>query len=206
MLEQVVARDPNYAPAWGMLGQAYAAIAPIDPLHLSMARPMSYAAFRQNRCKRRKPPRNRQFGSIPTTSMDIPRWHYARNYRGLVCSGGRFVQAGALARPREPRGSSSVQPDACARWAIEGFACDAPAPERAGAFRSVFNAATANVLWLNGRNDEAMAIFKEVCPEPPRSWPNFMHRWGVTAKPPIPCGGFLQGPFFREQCPFLRER
>ena len=24
LLEQVVARDPNYAPAWGLLGQAYA--------------------------------------------------------------------------------------------------------------------------------------------------------------------------------------
>jgi TolB-like protein len=73
LLEQVVARDSNYAPAWGLLAQAYA-YPPSMPLHSSMARPMSFAVLQRRRCKMRKPPRNRPFGSIPTTSMDILDW------------------------------------------------------------------------------------------------------------------------------------
>ena len=56
-------------------------------------------------------------------------------------------------------------------------------------FVPVFNANTAQVLWLNGQNDAAIAMLKDLPPDtrPFVPSPRFMRRWAVTAKPPTPC-------------------
>jgi hypothetical protein len=68
-------------------------------------------------------------------------------------------------------------------------------------FVPIFNQYTVIDLWLNGRNDEAIAIFKAL--PPTFFFPGFFlsqvyASMGGTAKPPMLCGTFVRGFFFPE--------
>jgi hypothetical protein len=107
------------------------AVSRISMLLLALGLPvvMTLAWYHGERASRRNSARSEQ-------QRRIYRIGTSANYSRPVCSGGRFVQAGTLARSRKPRGSPSVQRIAFECWAIEGCARDAPAPAGAGTFRS----------------------------------------------------------------------
>src|SRR6266446_2635230 len=85
LLEQVVARDPNYAPAWGMLGQTYAAIPSITGA-LVTGSPDELRRIAES-LQKAEAAAQQSIRLDPSHADGYTGLGYARNYRGL------FVQA-----------------------------------------------------------------------------------------------------------------
>ena len=163
LLEQVVARDPNYAPAWGLLGQAYA-LTPVftaawangstDALRLIETETMRKAEAAAQQAIRLDP--NHVDGYLALG--------WAREGRGgFVQAEDLYMQALSL---------DPGNPDALHRYGSLlanvgrlkdslGLRLRLQAQEP---FVPVFNYLTARILWETGRSDEAITILKALPP------------------------------------------
>ena len=168
LLEQVVARDPNYAPAWGMLGQAYGTKA----LFASALPNLSTDELRRVRAESLQKAEAAAQQAIRLDPNHIDGYTalaVARIFRGW------FVQAEDLfkqALSLDP-GNPEALHDYSQLLAGTGRLKDSLAMklrlQALEPFVPAFNVGIANALWLNGRNDEALAIFKA---SPPRAFYN----------------------------------
>ena len=163
LLEQVVARDPNYAPAWGLLGQPYALTPAFNAAFLNG----STDEFRQiaTQLLPKAEAAARQAIRLDPSNVDgYVALAYARNWHG------QFVEAEDLfkrALSLDPGNSDALN------WygyllADVGRLKDSLAMrlrlQAQEPLVPVFNWTTAEVLWENGRNDEAIAILKALPP------------------------------------------
>jgi adenylate cyclase len=163
LLEQVVARDPNYAPAWGLLALAYA-LAPnfsdalnngsTDDIRRAEAQSLQQAELAAQQATRLDP--NNVDGY---TALAL-----ARHYRGaFVRAEDSFKQALSL---------DPGSPEALHLYGIMlanvGRSKDSLAMrlrlQAQEPLVPIFNQITALVLWLNRRNDEAIGILKASSP------------------------------------------
>ena len=163
LLEQVVARDPNYAPAWAMLGQTYV-LTPIFTLALLNGSTDELRRMATESLQKAEAAAQQAIRLDPNNVDRYIALALARDYRG------GFVQAEDLykqALSLDPR-----NPDAFHHYSLMlgnlGRLKDAlPLRLRLQAqepFVPVYNFTTATALWENGRNDEAIAILKAVPP------------------------------------------
>ena len=165
LLERAVARDPNYAPAWGMLGQAYAAIAfPQDPAASLNRSTDEIRRVTAESLQKAEAAAQKAIRLDPNHIDGYTALALARNYRG------QFVQAEDLYK--QALSIDPGNPEALNQYSLMlvlvGRLKDALAMrlrlKELEPFVGPFNAITASVLALNGRNDEAMAIFKRGLP------------------------------------------
>jgi TolB-like protein len=163
LLEQVVARDPDYAPAWGLLGQAHT-LTPIftaafvngstDALRVVATESMQKAEATAEQAIRLDP--NKVDGYL---ALGL-----ARETRG------RFVQAEDLYK--QALSLDPGNPDALHRYSstlanvgrlkdslVVRLRLQAQEP-----FVPVYSYLTARILWQTGRSEEAIAILR---PTPP---------------------------------------
>ena len=162
LLEQVVVRDPNYAPAWGLLGQAHSLIPSFSAALVNGAtdelRRFSAESLQ------RADATAQQATRLDHNVDGYTALAFARNYRGA------FVQAEALFK--HALSLDPGNPEALHQYSLMlagvGLLKEAlPIRLRLQAQEPlvpIFNRATAEVLWLNGRNDEAIAILKALPP------------------------------------------
>jgi len=159
LLEQVVARDPNYAPAWGLLGQVYDLTPILSGTDLSGftddTRRLTAESLRKAEAAAQQATRLDPSNLDGYTGLAL-----ARNIRG------RFVQAEDLYK--QALSLDPGNPDALAVYSTMllsvGRSKEALAMrlrlQAQEPFVPVFNVILAKVLWVNGRNEEAIAILK----------------------------------------------
>ena len=162
LLEQVVLRDPNYAPAWGLLGQTQSLIPSFSAALVNGARD-ELRRFSADSLQRADATAQ-QATRLDHNVDGYTALAFARNYRGA------FVQAEALFK--HALSLDAGNPEALHQYSLMlagvGLLKEAlPIRLRLQAQEPlvpIFNRATAEVLWLNGRNDEAIAILKTLPP------------------------------------------
>ena len=199
LLEGVVARDPNYAPAWGLLGRAYATVPVFTPalvngstneLRRIGAQSLQKADYAAQQAIRLDP--NNIDGM---TALGL-----ARRFRG----GSGFVQEEDLIKQAlsfDPENSDALHQYGIMLANVGRLKDSLASRLRLQAqepFVPVFNWNTAQVLWENGRNNEAVAILKA---SPPTYFPRVvlaqvyasMGRYGEAADAlrEVPSGIFL---------------
>jgi TolB-like protein len=163
LLEQVVARDPNYAPAWAMLGQAYALTTVFtsgayngltDELRSFAPEVLQKAEAAAQQATRLDP--NNVDGY---TALAI-----AADMRGSFVQGEDFCKRALSLDPGNPDALQQCG----LLLAIVGRLKDSLALRlRLRAQEPlvpVFNVFTAEVLWESGQNDESFAILKALPP------------------------------------------
>jgi TolB-like protein/Tfp pilus assembly protein PilF len=156
LLEQVVARDPNYAPAWGLLGQAYALTTYsgsdifTDDVRRFTAELLQKAEAAAQQATRLDPSNSDGYTALGL-ARTIP---------------GRFVQAEDFLK--QALSLDAGNPDALNEYSLMllgvGRLKDALAMrlrlQVQEPFVPIFNVGLARALWANGRNEEAIAILK----------------------------------------------
>jgi len=159
LLEQVVARDPNYAPGLGLLGQAYALIP-------SFSAALVNGSTDVLRCLAGELLRKAEISAQRATRVDpnntdgYTALAFARNYRG------QFLQAEDLfkhALSLDPGNPEALHQYGLMLAGLGRVKESLPMLLRLQAQEPlvpVFNRVTAEVLWLNGRTDEAIARLK----------------------------------------------
>ena len=161
LLEQVVARDANYAPAWGLLGQAYA----LTPSFSAALVNGSTAEFRRIAAEllQKAETAAQQATQLDPNNVDgYTALAFARNYRGW------FVQAEDLYRHAlflDPGNSEALHQYGLMLATVGRLKDSLPLRQRLQGLEPlvpVFNRVTAEVLWLNGRDAEAIRILKEL--------------------------------------------
>ena len=163
LLEQVVARDPNYAPAWGLLGQAYA-LTPAFTAALVNGSTDEFRRIAAESLQKAEAAAQQAIRLDPNNIDGYTALALARNFRG------QFVQAEDLYK--QALSLDPGNPDALHQYglmlATVGRSKDSlPMRLRLQAQEPlvpIFNQVTAVVLWVNGRNDEAIAILKASSP------------------------------------------
>ena len=163
LLEQVVARDSNYAPAWALLGQAYSLIpafflsgsGSVDELRRIREESYSKAETAAQRAIRLDP-----------SSAD--------GYTGLASVQGfrrKFIQAEDLLKqalsldPGNPEALQTYSIQLAAAGRLKDSLVFRQRLQALEPFVPVFSVFTAQVLWLNGQNDAAIAILKALPPD-----------------------------------------
>jgi TolB-like protein len=197
LLEQVVARDPNYAPAWGLLGQVYAASLGVN---LSVNDPAGdIRRFKAESLQKTEAAAQRATRLDPNNADGYTALATARMYRsGFVQAEDLYKQALSL-DPGNPEalGAYSIMLAGVGR--LKDSLAMRLRLQAQEPFVPVFNRVTARILWENGRNDEAIAILKA---SPLRTAPVFlaevyasMGRYSEAADAlrGIPSGIFLPG-------------
>jgi hypothetical protein len=159
LLEQVVARDPNYAPAWGMLGQAYASIAfPQGPEALDRAtvtQSLQKAEAAAQQAIRLDPNHADGYAALAIE----------RDYRG------QFAQAEDTYN--QALVFDAENPEVLYQYGLMLTLVGRPKDSLAMLLRlqaqeplvPLYTAAINNVLAVNARNDEAIAMYKGRLPE-----------------------------------------
>jgi tetratricopeptide (TPR) repeat protein len=137
LLEQVVARDPKFAPAWAVLAQAYSLIPAFSPALFTG----SAEEFR--RCvaealAKAEHAAQRAIGLDPTNADGYTGLATVQTFRR------RFIQAEDLFK--------------------QALSLDPSNPEALQIYSTVLAAFTAQVLWLNGQDDDAIAMLKALPP------------------------------------------
>jgi TolB-like protein len=162
LLGRVVVRDPNYAPAWGLLGQAHSLI------------PTFSAALVNGATDELRRVSKDSLQSADATAQQATRLdHNVDGYTALAfvrnyCGG--FIQADALfkhALALDPGNPEALHQYSLMLAGVGMLKAALPLRLRLQAQEPlvpIFNRATAEVLWLNGRNDEAIAILKDLPP------------------------------------------
>ena len=163
LLEQVVARDSNYAPAWAVLAQAYSLIPAFTPalvtgsleeFRRSVRETLGKAQAAAERAMQLDPTNAEGYTSLATV-------HTFR--RQFIPAEDLFKQALSF----DPGNPEALQIYSVA-LATAGRVKDAlPLRRRLRAmepFVPVFNVFTAQILWLNGLDDEAIAMLKALPP------------------------------------------
>ena len=152
LLEQVVARDPDYAPAWGLLALAQAHTArPARALDLGMVADFKRKAENASQQAIRLDPNN----TDAYTALGL-----MRRYEGRFAEAEDLFKNAFSLDPGNPEGLHLYS----LSLAMVGRVKEAvPLRERLRAQEPLvpqFNEDTALILWASGRNDEAMAIYK----------------------------------------------
>jgi TolB-like protein len=163
LLEQVVARDPNYAPAWGLLGQAYAQV------------PIFTAAFNNGltdelRRMASESLRKAEAAAQQATRLDpnnIDGYNalgYSRNFRGgFVQAEDLFKQALSL----DPGNPEALHQYSLMLATVGRLKDSLPMRLRLQAQEPLvpaFSRVTAQILWANGQSDEAIATLTALPP------------------------------------------
>ena len=158
LLEQVVKRDPNYAPAWGLLGQTYSLIPSFSAALVNGATDelRRFAAESLQRADETAQHATRLDNNVDGYTALA----FARNYRGA------FLQAEALFK--HALSLDPGNPEAMHQYSLMlagvGLLKEAlPIRLHLQAQEPlvpIFNRATAEVLWLNGRNEEAIGLLR----------------------------------------------
>ena len=162
LLEQVVVRDPSYAPAWGLLGQTHSLIP-------SFSAALVNGATDELRRFSEESLQKAEIAAQQATRLDhnidgYTALAFARNYRGL------FLQAEELfkhALSLDPGSPEALHQYSLMLAGVGLLKESLPLRLRLQAQEPlvpIFNRATAEVLWLNGRNEEAIAILKALPP------------------------------------------
>jgi TolB-like protein/tetratricopeptide (TPR) repeat protein len=160
MFEQVTARNPNYAPAWATLGSAYYRIAsnransagPLADIRPGVDELMQKVESAYTRARALDPNRSRALEA------------------GLLWAYGRLAEAEALVlKVLADESDDSIVLQAYGdRLAVAGRLKDAlPVVLKAYALEPLLPAqanSAVEILWLNGRNDEAIALAKTLRP------------------------------------------
>ncbi|HEY4265518.1 MAG TPA: tetratricopeptide repeat protein [Micropepsaceae bacterium] len=159
LLEQAVARAPNYAPAWAVLAQAYSLIPAFSP-------PPTGGSIAEYRSRIMESLTKAETSAQRAIRLDPS---HAEGYIGLATVHTfrrQFIPAEDLfqkALSLDPNNPDALQIYSVA-LATAGRIKDAlPLRLRLRAlepFVPVFNAFTAQILWLNGQDDAAIAILK----------------------------------------------
>ena len=169
LLEQVVARDPDFAPAWALLAQAYELTPNASPVRISGStdefRRVADAFLTKAETAARR-----------AILLD-PRLADGYVALGAGASAAREASAGGRLSPRRSRWTPTTRMPCTsgqqAPLAIVGRFKEALAiRQRLQAlepFVPVFNWDTAQVLWLNGQNDAALTMFQALPPDSPCS-------------------------------------
>jgi len=163
LLEQVVARDPNYAPAWGMLAYAYA----LTPTFTAAAGNGSTDELRPiaaDSLKKAEAAAEQAIRLDPNNADAYIALGYVRSRRG------RHVEAEDLFK--QALSLDAGNPEALNAHGLllasSGKLREAiPLCRRLQAQEPlvpIYNRTTALVFWANGRNDEAIAILKALPP------------------------------------------
>ena len=165
LLEQAVARDPNYAPAWAMLAHAYVATifftdaffdGSTDELRQIVSNSLQKAETAAQKAIQLDPNNADAYAALA----------------GISHHRGRLVEAEELFE--RALSLDAENPDALSNYSL--------ALARAGRLKEalalrrrlqaqeplvpIFNAFTGLVLWTNGQNDEAIALLKAIPPTP----------------------------------------
>ena len=166
LLEQVVVRNPNYAPAWALLAHAYFLVpdytpsslgSSVDDLRRSAQASLPKAEAAAKRAIQLDP--NLADGYFSLGAVEHARGNQIR-------AEDLYKQALAL---------DANNPDALHLYGLmlaeTGRERDSLAMRQRlrllEGFVPVYNWVTASVLWLNGQNDEAVAILKDLPPNSP---------------------------------------
>ena len=199
LLEQVVASDPNYAPAWGLLGQAYALIPAFSVASVNGSteelRRVATESLQKAEVSSQRATRLDRNNIDGYTALGL-----ARRFRG------GFVEAEDLSK--QALSLDPGNPDALHEYSL--VLADVGRLKDSLAMRvrlqaqeplvPIFNQVTATVLWESGRNDEAVELLKTS----PRTFvPRLylpqvyasMGRYGAAADSmlEIPSGDYLPG-------------
>jgi adenylate cyclase len=161
LLEQVVARDPNYAPGWAVLAQAYALTTTYSPAIRNGAvdelRRMAAATV-----PRAEAAAQQAIRLDPSDADGYVALAIVQTFRG------RFVEAEDLfkqALSLDPGNPEALNIHS-AMVAVVGRLKDSlPMRLRLRAqepFVPVFNVLTAGALWVNGQNNDAIALLRAV--------------------------------------------
>ena len=163
LLEQVVARDRNYAPAWAVLAQAYSLLPTSSPPYVNgsveelrriveESLPKAEAAAQQ------------AIRLDPTNADGYTALAFVQYFRG------KFIQSEDLfkrALSLDPGNPEALQTYSAELMSVGRLKDSLALRQRLQAlepFVPVFNLFTAAILWLNGQNDAAIAMLKALPP------------------------------------------
>jgi predicted Zn-dependent protease len=159
LLEQVVAREPNYAPAWALLAQAYA----LTPVYLTAF--VSGATDELRRAQDASRPKA-EAAARRAIQLDAK---FSDGYLSLgLALGRKWLLAEELYT--EALALDSNNPEALNQYgdllAAVGHLKEALSVRKRllslEPFVPVFNRNTAIILWLNGQTDAAIAMLKDL--------------------------------------------
>jgi tetratricopeptide (TPR) repeat protein len=163
LLEQVVAHDPDYAPAWALLGQAYGLIPVFSSTFFSGSvqelRGIGEESFSKAEAAARRAAQldpNKADGYAALAFVQANRF--------------KFIQADDLykqALSLDPGNPEAVQVYSILLAAAGRLKDSLSLRQRLQAlepFVPVFNTFTTHILWLNGQNDAALAMLEALPP------------------------------------------
>ncbi|HEX3483758.1 MAG TPA: hypothetical protein VHT51_01780 [Micropepsaceae bacterium] len=163
LLEQVVARDSNYAPAWAVLAQAYSLIPAFSPAQATGS-PEEFRGTVLATLSKAEKAAQHAIQLEPANAEGYTALATVETFRR------RFISAEDLfkkALSLDPSNPEALQVYSVA-LATAGRLKDAlPLRQRLRAlepFVPVYNVFTAQVLWLNGQDDAAIAILNGLPP------------------------------------------
>jgi adenylate cyclase len=163
LLEQVVARDSNYAPAWAVLAQAYSLIPAFSPALITG----SVAEYRQKIAEslgKAEAAAQRAIRLDPTNAEGYTALATVHTFRR------QFIPAEDLfkkALSLDPGNPEALQIYSVALATAGRLKDSLPLRQRLRAlepFVPVYNVFTAQILWLNGQDDAAIAMLKALPP------------------------------------------
>ena len=166
LLEQVVARDPNYAPAWGLLAQAYAAIpgftaarvnGPTDELPRIIAESLQKAEAAVQQAIRLDPTRIDGYGALGRI----------QNFRRLFPEAEDSYKQALAIDPGNPEALHQYANMLAVLRRVKDSLVLRLRLQAQEPLVPIFNAATATILWENGRNDDSIAISKSLSGQGP---------------------------------------
>jgi len=157
LLEQVVARNPDYAPAWALLGFYYGGVA----LSAAQAGPLDESRRTVNTfLPKMESAVRRAIQLDPNLPDGYAKLSVLEDARGkLVAAEGLMLKALAL-DPDNPDVLNSYSLLLARVGRLKEAMPIRLKLQSVEPFVPVFNAATANLLWVNGQNDAALAMFK----------------------------------------------
>ena len=166
LLEEVVARDSNYAPAWAVLAQAYSLIPAFSPSLVTgsieefrrrVRESLGKAEAAAQRAIRLEP--NNADGYTGLATVETFR-------RRFIPAEDLFKQALSL----DPANPEALQVYSVALATAGRLKDSLPLRQRLRAlepFVPVYNVFTAQILWLNGKDDAAIVMLKDLPPNTP---------------------------------------
>ena len=165
LLEQVVARDPDYAPAWAVLGQAYGLIPVYSSAYFSGSVEELRRIVQEESLSKAEIAAQRAIRLDSNNADGYTALGTVQEFRGkFVESEDLFKQALSL-DPGNPEALQIYSVDLAAAGRLKDSLSLRRRLQAMEPFVPIFNSYTAQVLWLNGQNDAAIAMLKTVPPK-----------------------------------------
>lgn len=163
LLEQAVARDPGYAPAWALLGQAYDLI------------PVFSSAFSSDSVEELRRVLEGSLSKAEPAAQRAVRLdsNNAAGYTALATAQflhGKFIQSEDLFKqalsldPGDAEALHNYSIQLAVAGRLKASLSLRQRVEGLEPFVPIFNSFTAQILWLNGQNDTAIAMLKALPP------------------------------------------